>query len=62
VISKDGPFHYGHKPGLEWWRIQQLARRDGYTRREIIEYENDWTHYQIEDPASNVSHQYEMPR
>jgi hypothetical protein len=62
VIPQPGPFHYGHKPGFEWWRTQQLARQQGWTRQQVLEYENDWTHYQIEDPRSNMSHLYEMPR
>jgi hypothetical protein len=62
VIPREGPFQYGHKPGFEWWRTQQIARSEGWTRQELIDYENDWTHYQIEDPLSNMSHLYEMPR
>jgi RHS repeat-associated protein len=62
IIPREGPFQYGHKPGFEWWRTQQTARSEGWTRQELIEYENDWTHYQIEDPRSNMSHLYEMPR
>jgi RHS repeat-associated protein len=61
VIPKEGPFNYGHKPGFEWWRTQERAQAEGWTREEIIEYENDPTHYQIEDPLSNQSHAYEMP-
>ncbi len=62
IIPKEGPFHYGHKPGFEWWRTQQSARTDGWSRQQVIEYENDPTHYQIEDPASNMSHLFELPR
>ncbi|MFK4087510.1 GH-E family nuclease, partial [Kribbella sp. NPDC020789] len=62
VIPKGDPFHYGHKPGFEWWRTRERARQEGWSREQVIEYENDWTHYQIEDPASNMSHFYEMPR
>lgn len=62
VIPRDGPFHYGHKPGFEWWRTQQIARSEGWTRQDVIEFENDPTHYQIEDPSSNMSHLFEMPR
>lgn len=62
VIPKEGPFHYGHKPGFEWWRTKQRAREEGWTREQLIEFENDWTHYQIEDPIPNMSHRYEMPR
>jgi RHS repeat-associated protein len=62
VIPKGGPFDYGHKPGYEWWRTQQIAREQGWTRQQLIEYENDASHFQIEDPASNRSHAFEMPR
>lgn len=62
IIPRSGPFHYGHKPGFEWWRTQQLARQEGWTREQVIEFENDWTRYQIEDPLSNMSHLFEMPR
>jgi RHS repeat-associated protein len=60
VIPKDGPFDYGHRPGYEWWRTQQMAREGGWTREQVIEYENDPSHYQIEDPSANQSHRYEM--
>jgi hypothetical protein len=62
IIPRTGPFHYGHKPGYEWSRTQQRARDEGWTREEVLEYENEWTHYQIEDPRANMSHRYEMPR
>ena len=61
TIPKEGPFDYGHTPGNEWWRTQQMAREQGWTRQKVIEYENDPVHYQIEDPSSNRSHLYEMP-
>jgi hypothetical protein len=61
VIPKEGPFDYGHQPGFEWWRTQQMAREQGWTREQVIEYENDPSHYQIEDPSANRSHLYEMP-
>ncbi|MFF1831178.1 GH-E family nuclease [Paenarthrobacter sp. NPDC058040] len=62
VIPKSGPFHYGHKPGYEWWRTQQRAREEGWNRQQVIEFENDPTHYHIEDPTSNMSHKFEQPR
>jgi hypothetical protein len=61
-IGKGAPFHYGHKPGYEWWRTQKMARDQGWTRRQLIEYENNPSHYYIADPVSNWSHRYEMPR
>ncbi len=62
VIPKEGPFHFGHIPGFEWWRTRDRARAEGWSRQEVIEYENDPSHFQIEDPASNMSHRHEMPR
>jgi HNH/ENDO VII superfamily nuclease with conserved GHE residues len=62
VIPKDGHFHYGHKEGFEWWRTQQQARAEGWDRQQVIEYENDPSHYEIQDPVANLSHQYEEPR
>jgi hypothetical protein len=59
VIPKDGPFDFGHKPGFEWWRTQERARAEGWTREQVIEYENDPSHYQVEEPGSNRSHFFE---
>ncbi|MFJ9907924.1 GH-E family nuclease [Streptomyces sp. NPDC101152] len=56
-----GPFHYGHKPGFEYWRNRDMAQLLGWDRKQFIEYENDPSHYQIEDPYNNLSHQYEQP-
>jgi hypothetical protein len=61
VIPKGGPFDYGHKPGFEWWRTQQRARSEGWSRRDVIEYENNPSHYQIEAPGPNRSRRYEAP-
>ena len=60
-IPQDGPFQYGHKPGFEFWRNQNLAQQQGWSREQFIEFENDPSHYQIEDPYNNMSHQYEQP-
>lgn len=63
IIPKDGPFDYGHRPDYTWWKTQQMARDEGWTRQQIIEYENDPTHYRIEDPSSNRSNQFnDLPR
>lgn len=32
---------------------------EGWTREQVIEFENDWTHYLIESPSPNMSHRYE---
>ena len=62
VHPQEGPFDYGHKPGFEWRTTQERARAEGWTREELIAYENDPSHYQIEDPSSNRSPPYEAPR
>lgn len=62
VIPKDGPFDYGHVPGYEWWRTQVIAREQGWSREELIAYENDPRHYLIEAPSSNRSRTFEQPR
>ena len=62
IIPKDGPFDYGHKPGFEWWRTKEQARSEGWTRKQVIEYENDPTHYQVESPNTNRSHRFESPK
>ncbi|MCG7208169.1 GH-E family nuclease [Streptomyces arenae] len=60
-IPAAGPFHYGHKPGFEYWRNRDMAQKQGWTRQKFIDFENDPSHYQIEDPYNNMSHQYEQP-
>ncbi|WP_073501593.1 GH-E family nuclease [Actinacidiphila paucisporea] len=60
-IPAEGPFHYGHKPGFEYWRNRDMVQAQGWTREQFIEFENDPSHYQIEDPYNNMSHQYEQP-
>jgi RHS repeat-associated protein len=62
VIPKEGPFDYGHVPGKEWWRTQKTAREEGWSRQQVIEHENNPSHYQIEDPSSNRSHAFEQVR
>jgi hypothetical protein len=61
VIPRDGPFDYGHRRGYEWRNTQIRAREEGWSRRQVIEWENEPSHYQIEDPSSNRGHEYEEP-
>jgi len=58
----DGTYHLGHKPGDEWWRIRDRAAAEGWTRQELNDYVNNPDIFQIELPANNLSHRYEMPR
>lgn len=51
--------YYGRKPGFEWWRVQRRAREQGWTREQLVEYENDPDHYRVEDPTSNRSSRYD---
>ena len=62
VVPKEGSFDYGHSRNFEWWRTQERARAEGWTREQVIEYENDPSHYRVEDPSSNRSRKYELPR
>ena len=50
---------YGHKPGYEWRCIKARALSEGWTVQVLIDYFNDPRIYQMEDPVSNQSHQYE---
>lgn len=59
VIPKAGPFHFGHRPGFEWWKTRDRARAEKWTRERVVEHENNPDIYQIEDPGTNVSHEYE---
>jgi hypothetical protein len=49
----------GHKPGYEWRCTQAKARHEGWSRQQLIDYENDPSHYQLEDPTSNRSRTFE---
>lgn len=40
-IPADGPFHYGHKPGFEYWRNRDLAQQQGWSRDQFIEFHVD---------------------
>jgi hypothetical protein len=59
AIPHDGQFDYGHRPGYEWRCARAKALSLGWTLQQLSDYFNDPTHYQIEDRASNRSHQYE---
>lgn len=49
----------GHKPGYEWRINKQEYERKKYTRKQVIEAENNPDIYQLEDLSSNRSHKYE---
>ncbi len=52
----------GHKPGNEFWRERRLAEQEGLTQKEFNNRMNDPSKYQLENPADNRSHRYEMPK
>ncbi|MCA0294149.1 MAG: hypothetical protein LCH96_02335 [Actinobacteria bacterium] len=56
-----GNYDVGHKPGYEYRCTVRKAIAQAWTMAEIVAYENDPSHYQIEDPSSNRSHQHEAP-
>ncbi|MGA9760894.1 MAG: HNH/ENDO VII family nuclease [Gaiellaceae bacterium] len=61
IIPRNGPFDIGHTKKNEYRRVKQRAIKEGWTRQEFIEYENNPSHYQIESPHANRSHEYEEP-
>jgi len=54
-----GNYDLGHKPGYEYRCTKTKALAQGWTMAEVVAYENDPSHLQIEDPSSNQSHEYE---
>jgi hypothetical protein len=52
----------GHKYGNEYWRLRDKALNDGLSQREFNDLLNNPDLYQLELPANNLSHRYEMPR
>jgi RHS repeat-associated protein len=58
----DGKPDLGHTPGNEHWREAQQAEGEGLSQQEFNDRMNDPNKYQLEDPSSNRSHQYEQPR
>jgi len=58
----EGTPDLGHKPGNEFWREKAKAEAEGITQKEFNDRMNDPDKYQLEDPSSNRSHQFEQPR
>lgn len=54
-----GAADIGHKPGHEWRCMKEKAVAQAWSVQEFLDYINDPELYQMEDPASNRSHQYE---
>ena len=55
----EGRYDLGHKAGHEHWRESERAEREGLTQEEFNNRMNNPDYYQIEDPHSNRSHEYE---
>jgi len=58
----DGKPELGHKPGHEFWREAEKAKRQGLSQKEFNDRMNNPDLYQLEDPSSNRSHRFEQPR
>jgi RHS repeat-associated protein len=58
----EGDFHFGHKAGSEWWRIRDRAAAEAWSRQELNDFVNNPDIWQIETPANNLSHLFEMRR
>jgi hypothetical protein len=54
-----GQIDLGHKTGEEWSKRKEMHKKQGSTRKEVIEAENNPNIYQYEDRSSNRSHKYE---
>ena len=55
----EGNYDIGHKPGHEWRNNKIEYEKQGFTRKQVIEAENNPDNYHLEDPSSNRSHKYE---
>ena len=55
----EGKYDLGHKTGHEFRTEQAKAEQEGLTQEEFNEKMNNPDLYQIEDPSSNRSHQFE---
>ena len=58
----EGKPDLGHKPGHEYWREKEKAKAEGLSQKEFNDRMNNPDKYQLEDPSSNRSHQYEQPK
>ena len=54
-----GKYHFGHKSGVEFWRMLRYAIEHKMTQSEFNDFCNNPDYYQIEDPMSNMSHIFE---
>ena len=54
-----GKYYFGHKSGVEFWRMLRYAIEHKMTQSEFNDFCNNPDYYQIEDPMSNMSHIFE---
>ncbi|WP_333926696.1 GH-E family nuclease [Sphingomonas sp. LR61] len=62
TVPEAGAVHYGHRPGHEWSETRIHATENGWSRRRVIEHENDPKKFRLEDPDENMSHAHEAGR
>lgn len=55
----EGKYDLGHKAGHEFRTEQAKAEKEGLTQEQFNDKMNNPDLYQIEDPSSNRSHQFE---
>lgn len=55
----EGKYDLGHKAGHEFRTEQAKAEKEGLTQEQFNDKMNNSDLYQIEDPSSNRSHQFE---
>ena len=58
-MSKDKPWHMGHKPGYEFRKHQDSAERRGISREKFLDEYYNSDHFRPELPESNMSHKGE---
>jgi hypothetical protein len=56
----DGTPDLGHKTGQEFWREKAKAEAEGLSQKQFNDRMNNPDKYQLEDPASNRSHEFEQ--
>lgn len=57
-IPVKGSFDFGHGPAFQWKDTRIEATLEGWTRKQVIDYENTASHYRVETQAGNRSNLY----
>lgn len=52
-------YHIGHKTGYEYRKLERYAKANGFSQKQFNDFVNNPKFYQLESPASNMSHKYE---